>query len=113
MYPDIRIRQVYRPYFLRPTTFYPNYKLGYDYVSRVLPVQRVAFQRVLPRYYLSTSLTRDTGLGPFFEKIRKPSYIERLRKGIVVEKLSGTQYRVPLEKKHLGKTKGRYIDVFV
>jgi hypothetical protein len=56
-----------------------------DYVSYVSPVERVAFQKVLPRYMLSTSQTRDTGLGPLLERILETE----LRKPL------GEKYRLP------------------
>lgn len=76
MYSDIRIRRINYPYLVRPTIFYPRYTSGYDYVSYVSPVEMVAFQKVLPRYWLSSNQTRDTGLGPFFERIQYPSWVE-------------------------------------
>ena len=48
------------------TNFYPLYGGANDQVDPVLPVRRVFFQRVIPRYRLSTSETRDEGLGPDF-----------------------------------------------
>jgi hypothetical protein len=48
------------------TNFYPTYGDANDQVDRVLPVRRTLFQRVIPRYRLSTSETRDQGLGPAF-----------------------------------------------
>jgi len=53
----------------RLTNFYPLYDGANDQVDRVLPVRRTIFQRVLPRYELSTSETRDQGLGPTFIEI--------------------------------------------
>ena len=69
MYSYIRRGHIYHPFLLRPTVFYPRYTSGYDYVSCVAPVERVTFQKVLPRYRLSARQARDSGLGPFFEKI--------------------------------------------
>jgi len=48
------------------TNFYPTYGDANDQVDRVMPVRRTIFQRVIPRYRLSTSETRDQGLGPAF-----------------------------------------------
>jgi hypothetical protein len=48
------------------TNFYPGYDGANDQVDRVSPVFPVAFQRVIPRYRLSTSETRDLGTGPGF-----------------------------------------------
>ncbi|NBC30648.1 MAG: hypothetical protein GVY29_11750 [Spirochaetes bacterium] len=50
----------------RLTNFYPLYDGANDQVDRVLPVRRAIFQRILPRYELSTSETRDEGVGPNF-----------------------------------------------
>jgi hypothetical protein len=54
---------------LRYTNFYPLYNGANDQVDPVLRVQRVQFQRVLPRYRLSTSETRDQGVGPMFTEV--------------------------------------------
>jgi len=75
MEPDIRIRRILKNSIIRPTNFYPNYGEGFDHVSPVYPVRRTAFQRVLQRYRLSSTLTRDTGLGPRMETI--PGYTRR------------------------------------
>lgn len=73
MEPDIRIRRILKGSIIRPTNFYPNYGEGFDHVSPVYPVRRTAFQRVLQRYRLSSTLTRDTGLGPRVETIPRPA----------------------------------------
>jgi len=57
------------PASARLTNFYPLYGAANDQVDRVLRVQPVQFQRVIPRYWLSTSETRDQGLGPMFAGI--------------------------------------------
>jgi hypothetical protein len=54
---------------LRYTNFYPLYNGANDQVDPVLRVQPVQFQRVLPRYRLSTSETRDQGVGPMFTEV--------------------------------------------
>lgn len=54
---------------LRYTNFYPLYDGANDQVDPVLRVQPVQFQRVLPRYRLSTSETRDLGVGPMFTEV--------------------------------------------
>jgi hypothetical protein len=54
---------------LRYTNFYPLYDGANDQVDPVLRVQPVQFQRVLPRYRLSTSETRDLGVGPAFTEV--------------------------------------------
>lgn len=48
------------------TNFYPLYDGANDQVDPVTAVRRVFFQQVIPRYRLSTSETRDQGLGPDF-----------------------------------------------
>jgi hypothetical protein len=53
----------------RLTNFYPLYGAANDQVDAVLRVQPVQFQRIIPRYRLSTSETRDQGLGPMFAGI--------------------------------------------
>jgi len=54
---------------LRYTNFYPLYDGANDQVDPVLRVQPVLFQRVIPRYRLSTSETRDLGVGPMFTEV--------------------------------------------
>jgi hypothetical protein len=59
------------------TNFYPTYGPANDQVDPVLPVRRTIFQRVVPRYRLSTSETRDEGVGPLFNQIpRHPGRLE-------------------------------------
>ena len=48
------------------TNFYPRYDGANDQVDPVTAVRSVRFQRVEPRYRLSTSETRDEGTGPAF-----------------------------------------------
>lgn len=48
------------------TNFYPTYDGANDQVDPVLAVRRPIFQRIIPRYRLSASETRDEGLGPAF-----------------------------------------------
>ncbi len=48
------------------TNFYPRYDGANDQVDPVSAVRSVRFQRVEPRYRLSTSETRDQGTGPAF-----------------------------------------------
>jgi hypothetical protein len=59
---------------LRYTNFYPLYGGANDQVDPVLRVQPVQFQRVLPRYRLSTSETRDLGIGPMFTEVPSVSF---------------------------------------
>jgi hypothetical protein len=62
------------------TNFYPTYDGQNDQVDRVSPVRRAVFQRVIPRYRLSTSETRDEGVGPAFISIdRKTEAPEAIR----------------------------------
>ena len=49
------------------TNFYPWYGAANDQVDPVLAVHPIYFQRVIPRYRLSTSETRDLGVGPMFD----------------------------------------------
>jgi hypothetical protein len=51
----------------RFTNFYPRYNGANDQVDPVLPVQPLSFQRIIPKYRLSTSETRDQGTGPMFD----------------------------------------------
>jgi hypothetical protein len=74
MEPYISRREAIRTYYVRPTFFYPTYRTGLDLVNRVLRTQPVFFQRVFPRYDLSATLTRDTGLGPLIEKLPRYKY---------------------------------------
>ena len=52
--------------FVSQTGFYPLYDPQNDQVDRIAPVGRARFQRIIPRYRLSSSETNDTGLGPAF-----------------------------------------------
>jgi hypothetical protein len=108
---DIRIRNIYHPYLLRPTVFYPRYTSGYDYVSYVSPVESVAFQKVLPRYRLSSSQTRDTGLGPFFEKIAYPSRAEKVKDEAAPGKHPGEKYYPSRKKYFKGYVTAWHVDV--
>jgi hypothetical protein len=99
MHPETQVRYVYKPRVVWPTRFYPQYTGGLDYVSYVSPVERVAFQKVLPRYMLSTSQTRDTGLGPLFERIPYSSRPEEVEVETEFRKPPGETYR-PLYRRH-------------
>jgi len=59
------------------TNFYPTYDGANDQVDRVTAVRRTRFQRVIPRYRLSTSETRDEGLGPSFIDMPSARVTER------------------------------------
>jgi hypothetical protein len=99
MYSETHIRYIHKPRLLWPTRFYPKYTSGLDYVSYVSPVERVAFQKVLPRYMLSTSQTRDTGLGPLLERIQYSSHPEEVEVETEFIKLLGEKYR-PSHRRH-------------
>jgi len=113
MYSDIRIRQIYHPYVIWPTTFYPRYTSGYDYVSYVSPVERVTFQKVLPRYLLSSSQTRDSGLGPFFENITRRARSDEEEGETLVGKPPGGKRQTPLRHGFVGCLTGWHVDVLV
>ncbi|MFP4329418.1 MAG: hypothetical protein ACLFP6_01745 [Spirochaetaceae bacterium] len=59
------------------TNFYPLYGGANDQVDPVTPVRRAFFQPIIPRYRLSTSETRDEGLGPEFVYAPVRSYPDR------------------------------------
>jgi hypothetical protein len=67
--PQVQSRATPYSNSLRYTNFYPLYNGANDQVDPVLRVQPVQFQRVLPRYRLSTSETRDLGVGPMFTEV--------------------------------------------
>jgi hypothetical protein len=98
---------------VRPTTFYPTYGAGKDYVSRVYPVERVAFQKVFPRYDLSTTLTRDTGLGPLFERISHFPQSEEADEEFTTRTPRGGRKPTYMRGRWTWDGKGRYIDVLV
>jgi hypothetical protein len=60
-------RQPFITTHILKTNFYPRYGAANDQVDPVLAVHPVYFQRVIPRYRLSTSETRDLGVGPMFD----------------------------------------------
>lgn len=53
----------------RLTNFYPRYGEDNDQVDRITGVYPISFQRIVPRYRLSTSETRDLGTGPVFDTV--------------------------------------------
>ena len=53
--------------YIPKTNFYPRYGAPNDQIDPIIKVQPIQFQRVVPRYRLSTSETRDQGLGPVFD----------------------------------------------
>lgn len=60
-------RQAVMTTHILKTNFYPRYGAANDQVDPVLAVHPIYFQRVIPRYRLSTSETRDLGVGPMFD----------------------------------------------
>ena len=54
---------------VRLTNFYPRYGEDNDQVDRITGIYPVSFQRIIPRYRLSTSETRDLGTGPAFDVV--------------------------------------------
>ena len=52
----------------RVTMFYPQYGEGRDRVTPVSAVRSSPFQEVIARYNLSSTSTRDEGVGPMFEE---------------------------------------------
>ncbi|MFP4508663.1 MAG: hypothetical protein ACLFNQ_00890 [Spirochaetaceae bacterium] len=46
------------------SNFYPGYGDGDGRLDRIEPIAAVSMQRILPRYDLSSSRTRTSGLGP-------------------------------------------------
>lgn len=75
------------------TNFYPTYGDANDQVDRVTPVRRAIFQRVIPRYRLSTSETRDQGLGPAF--IDAPYLLEEPGRGPATAAAGGSGRTMP------------------
>ena len=62
----------------RLTNFYPRYNGANDQVDRITGIYPVSFQRIVPRYRLSTSETRDLGTGPAFDTVPSgPHYFRR------------------------------------
>ncbi|KPJ87551.1 MAG: hypothetical protein AMS17_08220 [Spirochaetes bacterium DG_61] len=82
-------------------------------MSYVSPVERVAFQKVLPRYWLSSSQTRDSGLGPFFEKIPYFSRAEEEKEEAALKKPAGEKYHPPYKRDFKEYITGWHIDVLV
>ena len=64
------------PSTIRLTNFYPRYDSNNDQVDAILRIQPVSFQRIIPRYRLSTSETRDVGSGPMFDEIPGSPFVE-------------------------------------
>ena len=69
------------------TNFYPQYLDGArDRVTPIAPVQPNEFQRVEPRYQLSMSETRGTGLGPMFLEVEYPTPEQRVNSVVNAKK---------------------------
>lgn len=66
------------PYILK-TNFYPMYGAPNDQVDPVLEIHPIYFQRVIPRYRISTSETRDLGVGPTFDAAVPRLYYPRIK----------------------------------
>ena len=53
------------------TNFYPQYTDNdRDRVEPISAIRQAQFQKVIPRYVLSASETRDQGVGPMMEDVR-------------------------------------------
>ena len=81
------------------TNFYPQYLDGArDRVTPIAPVQPSEFQRVEPRYQLSMSETRDTGLGPMFMEVEYPTPEQRANGSVNAKQLEEEKELEPLFK---------------
>ena len=74
-----------------PTNFYPLYDEGNDQVDRVSKVVPVGFQKIIPRYRLSTSDTRDLGTGPRLEEVAHTYFTSPAARNSTPEKAKGDQ----------------------
>jgi hypothetical protein len=83
---------------VRLTNFYPRYGEDNDQVDRITGIYPVSFQRIVPRYRLSTSETRDLGTGPAFDVVPSGSSVAR-------------PVRQEARKRFLPPWKGRNIDL--
>jgi len=96
------------------TNFYPQYLDGArDRVTPIAPIQPNEFQRVEPRYQLSMSETRDTGLGPMFLEVEYPTPEQRANVAVTAkqrEEKKGTratlQVSCPCEEKSADRQVG-------
>ncbi|UCF96114.1 MAG: hypothetical protein JSV89_13120 [Spirochaetaceae bacterium] len=108
------------PGSLRYTNFYPLYNGANDQVDPVLRVQPVQFQRILPRYSLSTSETRDLGVGPMFDEVPSISLLrdeafgppERGADAVRIDAAPAGQVPVQNRGNGLEPWKGRQVDLF-
>lgn len=76
--PNIKRRHHYG--YRGRTNFYPLYDSDDDRVEAIQPISGVLFQRVLPHYEISSTETRDSGLGPVFDA--EPQILPVERNGI-------------------------------
>ena len=56
------------------TNFYPLYDFDRDQVNPVSGIRPIKLQRIIPRYELSASDTRDEGVGPIYEAMTSSTY---------------------------------------
>ena len=102
---------------IRLTNFYPRYDGNNDQVDAILRIQPASFQRIIPRYRLSTSETRDVGSGPMFDEVPGRPFVETpVRVNPTSTELR--QQRQPTLNKDrrralppLEEGKGRYVDI--
>jgi hypothetical protein len=87
------------------TNFYPLYDEAHDQVDSVLKIQPVRFQRILPRYRLSTSDTRNQGTGPMFDEI--PSFAPVGTDTPKIHPLMRSRWQVPKD-----SSVGQRVDLF-
>ena len=100
--------------YARISNFYPLYGENNDQVDRIQRVQAAAFQKVLPRYRLSTSETRDQGTGPMLEEVATARAPVLSRPG-KKQSIKPTQNAInPLRNKPTAKHpwKGKHIDLY-
>ena len=93
--PQVQRRTTFDRNPLRYTNFYPLYNGANDQVDPVLRVQPVQFQRVLPRYRLSTSETRDQGVGPMFTEVPAMRMRREEQPGITRQAGAGSRTSAP------------------
>jgi hypothetical protein len=98
----------------RLTNFYPTYDGANDQVDRIVPVRRAFFQRVVPRYRLSMSETRDQGLGPRFldTHVSAPRKAERLEPHQAGSAAHDRPSEPPRTTVFREDYRGRYVDVY-
>jgi hypothetical protein len=89
----------------RMTNFYPRYNDANDQVDRISRIRPITFQRVIPRYRLSTSETRDAGTGPAFDEIPVSS-------APVEQRVEFYRTSKPYSHSDQGEAKGSIIDLY-